>query len=164
MKRLGYLLIAIMLFMGSPPVGAQETSPKDTAGVPSYPYPQREKSTIKGKVTQILPPIAALTTGKGQVYIRLGPWWFWRQRGYVLRVGEVVEVQGYLWNNYLIPITIKTPHQTIVLRNQAGFPLWRGGMGRRHRFWGGRCFGCAPLNNNTTPTPATGNGRGRYPQ
>ncbi|WP_456324504.1 hypothetical protein [Desulfonauticus submarinus] len=101
--------------------------------------PANQQVTIQGTITSFTPPVATVRTANGEVYLRVGPWWFWQQRGY-LNAGEPVEVQGYLWGSYLLPTTIKTSKQTITLRDQYGFPVWRGGWGPG-RGWGrGRCW------------------------
>jgi len=43
-----------------------------------------------------------------------------------LKVGESVEVVGYLQGDLLFPVVIKTPDKIMKLRDNDGIPLWRG--------------------------------------
>ena len=104
-----------------------------------------EAITINGTVKAIYPPVAVLETDEGELYFRLGPWWFWKEKGYSLNQGEEVEVRGYRFNNYIVPISIKTDKQEIVLRDQDGLPLWRRyKKGRGRMGWGGYGMGMRP--------------------
>ncbi|SDN66116.1 hypothetical protein SAMN04488516_10460 [Desulfonauticus submarinus] len=85
---------------------------------------------IQGKIKQFSPPVAILKTKSGDVYMRLGPWWFWRQQGYNLKLGENVSVKGYEYGDYFIPVKLNTATREIVLRDQQGFPIWRSCWGR----------------------------------
>ncbi len=82
---------------------------------------------FKGVVSSVSFPISEVKTDNGILYIRLGPWWYWQKQGYQLSAGEEVKITGYKWGNYVIPIKILTPSQEIVLRDERGFPMWRGG-------------------------------------
>ncbi len=84
------------------------------------------KIIARGKILEIHLPIARLKT-KTRIYtMRLGPWWYWREKGWKLKLGERVEVDGYLMDDLLFPITIKTAHSTMRFRDSNGLPCWRG--------------------------------------
>ncbi|MDQ7032835.1 MAG: hypothetical protein Q9M37_09020 [Desulfonauticus sp.] len=79
-----------------------------------------------GTLKTFLPPIGIIKTSDSkELYIRIGPWWFWQQQGYNLQVGEKLTISGYKWGNYIVPVKITTSKGTIVLRDQYGFPVWR---------------------------------------
>ena len=173
MKKYLFLTLAGIFFIFGVALAGTTTPAQGNKSSMPWPCPrwawsngqQLQIVTVKGTVTSFSPPVAVLKTSKGDIYLRLGPWWFWQQTGYVLKPGDPVEVQGYLWNNYMVPATIKTPTQTIVLRDQYGFPIWRGGMGRgrcmgmRRGFWGGGYWAYPPA-NGTAPMPGRGMGGG----
>jgi len=98
--------------------------------------------TIKGTLVKFLPPIAVLKTAQGEIYLRVGPWWFWANQNCTLTPGETIETKGYKINNYFVPVEIKTSKGEIVLRDNTGFPVWRGQMRYgRGRYLRGRGFG-----------------------
>ncbi len=104
-----------------------------------------EISTFKGTVKAIYPPVAVLETDEAELYFRLGPRWFWKAMGYALKQGEEVEIQGYRFNNMIIPVVIKTKTQDIILRDKNGIPLWRRyKKGKGRMGWGGYGMGMRP--------------------
>lgn len=116
--------------------------------VAKWPLQSRQAITIRGTLIFFRPPVATIKTEKNQFYLRVGPWWFWQESGYILKPGENIEVQGYFWNNYIVPVVIRTATQVIILRDQYGFPVWRGRMGRGRcwrRFWPGSGPGNQPV-------------------
>jgi hypothetical protein len=128
------------------PAPGQSVNPGAGAGTaypPAAPWwngQSLQTTAITGTITSFAPPIGVLNTPNGDLYLRLGPWWFWQQSGYALNPGESVTVEGYLVGNYMIPTVIKTSNRTITLRDQYGLPVWRGGFGPgwcgRGRCWG----------------------------
>ncbi len=112
------------------------------APCPSWRWSQGQQvhsASLKGTVTTFSPPIAILKTKRGEVYMRVGPWWFWRGVRYKIKTGDRIEVQGYMFGDYVVPSKIITDSGEIVLRDRYGFPLWRGGW--RHRWNRGCCQG-----------------------
>ncbi len=111
-------------------------SPHPRMGCPAMRRWQRNVAIqeFKGVVSSVSFPISEVKTDNGALYIRLGPWWYWQKQGYQLKAGEKVKITGYKWGNYVVPIKILTPSQEIILRDERGFPMWRGG--RRGGKWG----------------------------
>ncbi|MBT8764315.1 hypothetical protein KFV02_10255 [Desulfohalobiaceae bacterium Ax17] len=166
MTRKQLLIMAMLLALVLPAnlmakgQGRGQGQVTQNAPVPLCPgwHATQQVITISGEVTSFTPPVAVLKTQEGEVSLRLGPIWFWQQKGYVLKPGEKVDVQGYKFNNLLIPVKIKTAQQEIVLRDQYGFPVWRGGRGAR----GGCCWGNAQGNASRQFGPGhMGYGRGK---
>ncbi|MBA2848403.1 hypothetical protein G4V39_03745 [Thermosulfuriphilus ammonigenes] len=88
---------------------------------------QGGQATIRGRVLDINPPVARVQGEDGQVYnVRLGPIWYWRDNNYSLSTGEQVEIIGYRQGNLIFPRLIRANGREITLRDQNGFPLWRG--------------------------------------
>lgn len=87
---------------------------------------------VSGKIESTAFPMAVLKTSKGESYtLRLGPWWFWQDRGYKLSAGENVEVEGFQSGDFIVPSVIKGAGKEIRLRDQNGYPLWgRGPRGK----------------------------------
>jgi hypothetical protein len=166
MKKYLFLTLAGIFFIFGVALAGTTTPAQGNKSAMPWPCPrwawsngqQLQIVTVKGTVTSFSPPVAVLKTSKGDIYLRLGPWWFWQQQGYTLRQGEKVEAQGYMFNNYLVPVKIKTSTGEIVLRDKAGFPIWRAamgrGMGRGRGFWGNSSA------NGTAPMPGRGMGGG----
>ncbi len=150
MKRFLFFLLGFFIFF---PGGVSLAGTRDfNKNVPEHsrPYPcpgwrwsqgQRGHfTTINGTVKIFSPPVVVVKTGKGDIYLRVGPWWFWRRAGYTLKRGEKIEARGYIFGDYLIPSKIIAPSGEILLRDKDGFPLWRGGWRHRHRWgWGRPC-------------------------
>ncbi len=81
---------------------------------------------IKAKIVAISFPIATIKTRNGDYYImRLGPWWYWKEKGYRLNKGDLVKVIGFRYNDLVFPREIQTPRGKIILRDDNGRPLWR---------------------------------------
>ncbi len=81
---------------------------------------------VAGIITEVYHPIAKLKSDNRVYTMRLGPWWYWRSKKWQLKVGESVEVAGYLQGDLLFPVVIKTPDKIMKLRDKDGIPLWRG--------------------------------------
>ncbi len=87
---------------------------------------------VSGKIESLAFPMATLKTAKGEIYtLRLGPWWFWQDKGYRLNQGDTVDVEGYKSADFIVPSVIRTSGKEIRLRDANGYPLWGGGKGRR---------------------------------
>jgi hypothetical protein len=90
---------------------------------------------VSGKIESVTFPMAVLKTSKGETYtLRLGPWWFWQDKGYKLSAGDSVEVEGFQASGLIVPSVIRAPSGEIKLRDSNGYPLWgrgpKGGRGR----------------------------------
>ncbi len=82
---------------------------------------------LSGRVERCNPPVAVLVLKDGRrCPLRLGPYWFWRMKGYALSPGEEVRVEAYTCDGILFPKVIHTQKGDIVLRDASGLPLWRG--------------------------------------
>lgn len=82
---------------------------------------------LTGKIESVTFPMATLKTPKGETYtLRLGPWWFWQDKGYKLNAGENVELEGFLSenDNIVVPSVIRASGKEIKLRDEYGYPLW----------------------------------------
>ncbi len=94
---------------------------------------------IKGKIVAISFPVATIKTRNGEYYIvRLGPWWYWKEKGYTLNKGDLVKITGFRYNDLVFPREIQTPRGKISLRDGNGQPLWRKFRHRKglgHRRW-----------------------------
>ncbi|MCX7823816.1 MAG: hypothetical protein N2260_10310 [Syntrophobacterales bacterium] len=90
---------------------------------------------LSGTIEFIEFPMAILRTPGGETYnLRLGPWWFWREMGYTLNIGEKVEVDGFKSADFIAPSVIRGQGKEIKLRDNNGYPLWGGGGGPRGRW------------------------------
>jgi len=124
------LSLAIMAFwlLGSLPWGPERSSAlAQRRGYESKPWIKgHPKVRIKGRVLAVNYPVAVVETPQGRrYYVRLGPYWFWKERGYSLKEGMQVEISGFLRRNLIFPIVIRTPQGPIRLRDERGVPLFR---------------------------------------
>ena len=75
-----------------------------------------------------------LKTSAGEVSVHLGPSWFIARQHLKLAPREMIEVTGsrvtYEGRPVLIAAQIRTGHQSMVLRDSRGFPLWSGARAR----------------------------------
>ncbi|OAQ20978.1 hypothetical protein [Thermosulfurimonas dismutans] len=86
----------------------------------------RNEVKVIGRIIKIRPPLAVLETPQGEtLYIRLGPYQFWKAMGYSLRKGEKVIIRGYRCGDIIFPKVIRHRGGKIRLRNEKGIPLWR---------------------------------------
>jgi len=86
----------------------------------------QERVVIRGRVVEIKHPIAVVAGEDGKSYrIRLGPYWFWKEKGYRLKEGLFVRVVGIRQGRLIFPITIETEGGRILIRDDCGLPLWR---------------------------------------
>ena len=86
----------------------------------------QERVVIRGRVVEIKHPIALVAGEDGKTYrIRLGPYWFWKEKGYRLKEGLFVRVVGLRQGRLIFPIIIETGRDRILIRDECGLPLWR---------------------------------------
>ncbi len=84
--------------------------------------------TVTGRVESVTFPMAIVKTSSGEHYtLRLGPWWYWKQKGYELTKGETVTVEGFASATFITPRLITGSRGEIRLRDENGYPLWGGG-------------------------------------
>ncbi|OAG27662.1 hypothetical protein TH606_05550 [Thermodesulfatator autotrophicus] len=86
-----------------------------------------EKFLIIGQVVEVKHPVAVIKDENGQKYrVRLGPYWFWKKRGFNLQPGERVKVIAIKKGRLLFPISIEGESSGVLrIRNDCGLPLWR---------------------------------------
>lgn len=88
---------------------------------------------IKGMATGIH---LSVKTAKDTIAVHLGPEWFIERLDTQLTKGDTVQVKGsrvtFNGKPAVIAAEIKKGDQTILLRNEAGIPVWSG-MGMRNR-------------------------------
>lgn len=98
--------------------------------------------TVEGTVqkVQIAPgqgmPYLELQSGEDTIKVYLGPVRFLMEQDFNPKAGTVVSVKGYKMNPDVVAISITIPSEkkTVKLRDEKGWPVWRGGMmGRRGR-------------------------------
>ncbi len=90
-----------------------------------------ERILLKGRLIEVSPPIAVLETENGTRYtLKLGPYWFWNEKGISLKKGTRAEVRGFKKGYLVFPIELKTENATIRFRDERGVPLFKRGMRR----------------------------------
>ena len=68
------------------------------------------------------------STLSDEIYVELGPQYFWQQQDIVLSVGERVQVEGFFnGDQYHAARVIKADGTQLALRSDEGLPLWSGG-------------------------------------
>ncbi len=88
--------------------------------------PPQERVLIEGRLEEIKHPIALVIGDDGKRYpVRLGPYWYWKKRGYKLHQGDRVRILGFKRGKLIFPITIKTERQEFLIRDECGVPFWR---------------------------------------
>ena len=138
MFRAVIALITMVIFglganlLAQPQQGTKGSEPEGQYGWSHHkkcPYNVSSMEPVKlnGKIESVDFPRTTLKTRDGKRYIlRLGPWSYWKNKGYELKQGETVEVNGYKTNgDFVIPETIKRASgQEIKLRKKNGHPYW----------------------------------------
>ena len=92
--------------------------------------------TVEGKIlkVQITPgqgmPYVELQAGQDTLRVYLGPVRFLMEQGFNPKAGTEVIVKGYKMNPDVVAISIAIPAEkrTLKLRDEHGWPVWRGGM------------------------------------
>jgi len=95
--------------------------------------PLEEWVTVGGTVVSMDDGLT-LQTGEEELTFHLGPEWYWEAQGYGLTVGDQVMVTGFFEGEEFEVGTIEnlTSGKIIVLRDEAGHPMWAG-RGRQGR-------------------------------
>ncbi len=92
----------------------------------SYGCRHQEKVIIKGQLIQVKHPIALVAGEDGRTYrVRLGPYWFWKEKGYRLKKGAKIRIIGIKQGVLIFPIVIETEKTRLLIRDECGLPLWR---------------------------------------
>ena len=79
-----------------------------------------------------------LKTDQGPITVHLGPSWYLTEEKFALKAGETMEVTGSRiiqdGRTIIMASEVKADGKTLKLRDEQGFPLWRGsGRGRQAR-------------------------------
>lgn len=111
---------------------------------PSSPYGQLyfqgKQTSLSGEISRIEPVVPrpsmmqgiqiALKTSDGNKIIHLGPSWYLEQQDFQLKIGDKVSVRGRLidaeGSSFTIAENIQKGGETLLLRDESGFPLWAG--------------------------------------
>ncbi|MEK7263137.1 MAG: hypothetical protein AAB071_01325 [Bacteroidota bacterium] len=106
-------------------------------------YDTESEETISGKIVHIETTQHGagvhlqVQTNSDTISVRVGPSWYLDEQNVSFKENETVKITGSKITNddetFIIASTIKTSDDKITLRNDEGFPLWRG-YGRRHRW------------------------------
>ncbi|MEN6537082.1 MAG: hypothetical protein ABFD60_13170 [Bryobacteraceae bacterium] len=100
---------------------------------------------VKGKIVKVqvapgrgMPSLDVEQDGKA-IHVVLGAMHYLMQQNFSPKAGEEVEVKGYKAGDTVVASVVTLPAQgkTLRLRDERGYPLWRGRRGR-----GGRGPGC----------------------
>jgi hypothetical protein len=178
MKKPAVLLVMVVCLALAAPALAQPGSGGGIgAGMNLMLYNPETVTTVTGPVEKLedLPSMGGgggqgmqyrgvtLKTDQGSLIVHLGPGWFLDEKKFAVKVGDTVEATGSkvtLQNQpALIAREVKAKGATLKLRDDQGFPVWRGkgrgGIGQGPA--GGR--GMGPGGGQGTG-PAGGQGKG----
>jgi hypothetical protein len=101
-----------------------------------------EVQTVQGRVPWMMGVHLAVDTKDGAFTAMVGPYYVLQSQGYEPKKGDKVELLGSVLKindqNVIIVKTLKAQGKAVELRDDQGFPLWRGGprMGGRPGMWG----------------------------
>jgi hypothetical protein len=145
---IGGIIIIVLALVGS---GLAQPIPGGRMGIGSGMGPRlynpQTVTTIKGPVEKVeeLPSMARgggrgmmyrgvlLKTDQGSLLVHLGPGWYLDEQKFTVKAGDTLEATGskVTLNNQpaMIAREIKVHGKTLKLRDDQGFPVWRG-MGR----------------------------------
>ena len=92
--------------------------------------------TVEGKVRKVQiaqgqgMPFLELETGDETIKVYLGAMRYLMEQDFNPKAGVQVSVKGYKMNPDIIAISVTIPSEkkTLKLRDENGWPLWRGGM------------------------------------
>jgi hypothetical protein len=148
-KPVLFLVIVISLALVGP--GLAQPVPGGRMGIGSGMGPRlynlQTVTTIKGPVEKVeeLPSMGGgggrgmmyrgvlLKTDKGSLLVHLGPGWYLDEQKFTVKAGDTLEATGskVTLNNQpaMIAREVKVNGKTLKLRDDQGFPVWRG-MGR----------------------------------
>jgi hypothetical protein len=85
--------------------------------------------TASGTIVSFSTAGMTLSLGDGsEIYVELGPSFYWQSQGVTLAVGDVVTVEGfYNGDQYHAATVIKADGSQLVVRTAEGLPLWSSG-------------------------------------
>jgi hypothetical protein len=78
-------------------------------------------------------PFLEVNAAKGPVKIYLGSMRYLVQENFTPKAGDLLEAKGYKVGESIVAIRVELPatKKVLRLRDDNGWPLWMGGMGRR---------------------------------
>lgn len=107
-------------------------------------YDLNTVTTTSGKVVAVQvtgengPAVIEITAGKGNLYLVVGPKWFWAKTGVGVTPGDDLvargaRAQGADGRSYLLTqrLTNRTTGGQVELRSEQGSPFWQGGKTMR---------------------------------
>jgi hypothetical protein len=148
-KPVLFLALIISLALVCP--GLAQPVPGGGRGMGARLYNPQTITTVKGQVEKLatLPgrgrgggrglqfQSVVLKTNQGSLMVHLGPGWFLAEKKFVVKAGDTLEATGskVTLNHQpaLIAREVKVNGQTLILRDDQGFPRWRRrgqGLGR----------------------------------
>lgn len=147
MKKRSFKGLLLMLIMGVVALVGSSLYAQEDEGPPPPPWQgsmsNAKEITFEGTVVALTFPVATVKTDGGDYYIvRLGPWYYWKEKGFTLKKGEKIKITGFQNDDLVFPKTIETSSGTISLRDEKGYPLW--GSMRGPRPWRGGRYYCPP--------------------
>ena len=79
-------------------------------------------------------PYLELQSGKDSLKVYLGPVRFLMEQNFNPKAGTQIKVKGYKMNPDIVAISVTVPseNKTLKLRDEQGWPVWRGGMMMGH--------------------------------
>ena len=104
-----------------------------------YPVASLPEADLKGKIARIQTghrmgmPFVEVDTGGEQVKVWLGSMRYLMEKNFNPKAGEQISVHGYKRNGEIIAIRVVVDGKTeLKLRDEKGWPLWRGHHGHHH--------------------------------
>lgn len=102
----------------------------------------KEVQWVQGRVPWMKGVHLVIGTEEGTFTAMLGPYYVLQSQGYEPQEGDKVDLLGSVLKindqNVIVVKTLTSGEKTIQLRDDQGFPVWRGGpgMGGRRGTWG----------------------------
>ncbi len=136
--RLTKMIFAVGLTAGMLPLAAQENAGKGSAGGP--PISTSPVVRVEGVIRQVHisqgqgMPYLEVQQGSDTVRVYLGSMRYLIAENFNPKSGQQVHARGYKRNDGVVAIEVSLPAEkkTLKLRDERGWPLWRGG--RHGRF------------------------------
>ena len=145
MKRSLAIWGVALLLVGSgwalPDEATAQAGPSAGAGPTDRLYNPQAEETVEGKVVSVDRAVPSrrggtgvhlmLETAQGQLAIHLGPTWYFDRQSMRLAPGDTITVTGSRINpSTLIARRLTKGGETLILRDEAGRPVWAGGRAR----------------------------------
>lgn len=91
-------------------------------------------TTLEGKIKDVYGQIVIVESDGKDYITRLGPYWYWQEKGYKIEkdksikvTGMIVEVDG---KQNIFPQKVVIDNKEIILSDENGIPVWAGHGGR----------------------------------